>query len=97
MIDSTVVSIFTDILVVFVNSTNKSTNIETAVLSKSVVDFIQLSQWPVASFYQSVNLCLRLFVMIFMFVSEFLRIDLSQPLLTPSIIFFVSLWLSLSV
>ena len=75
-IDSAAVSIFKVILVelantVFVNSTNKSTNIETAVLSKSIVDFIQLSQWPVASFYQPLSLCLRLFVMIFMFAPEF--------------------------
>ena len=75
-LDSAAVSIFVVILVeltitAFVNSTNKSTNIETTVLSRSVVDFIQLSQWPVASFYQPLSLCLRLFVMIFMFAPEF--------------------------
>ena len=102
--DSAAVSIFVAILVeltitVFVNSTNKSTNIETAVLSKSVVDFIQLSQWPVASFYQSVNLCLRLFVMIFMFAPEFFLKLISVNLYQhhPSSLYFVSLRLSLSV
>ena len=40
-------------------------------VSESMVDFIQLSQWSVASFYQPLCLCLRLFVMSFMFVSEF--------------------------
>ena len=49
-----------------------------------MVDFIQLCQWSVAS----LCLCLRLFVMIFMFAPEFFfRIDFSQPPSTPPIIF----------
>ena len=49
-----------------------------------MVDFIQLGQWSVASFYQPLCLCLRLFIMIHEFYDLSLFLHFNFEVSVPS-------------